>query len=77
MTDKPNLDPLDEVLAELQGQMVNVPATMKAKQAIVVLFLELIGADETIDGSSLANQIALSCNELRAELRAKVQELLK
>lgn len=33
---------------------------------------EAIGEDEKIDGSSLANQVALSCNDLRAEIRERL-----
>lgn len=40
--DKLELDELDLILAELQGQMVNVPATMKAKAAITALILDIM-----------------------------------
>jgi hypothetical protein len=83
---KPQQSPLDEILARLHELHFSTgedddykPMTREeAKKLIKSLFLEIVGEDEPRpdgNGSSAVVRRAISKNELRAELRARIREL--
>lgn len=72
---------LDDIYARCDvsnNRTENPLSAPEFKQSIKATFLELIGEDETIDPIGNGLQYNLECfahNELRAELRKKVEEL--